>query len=987
MKRRTFLKLAGIGSLSLATGCDSRPANTLYSLVKAPDDMVTGEPSWYATTCRECPAGCGVVAKVREGRVVKLEGNPLHPINKGKLCMRGQAALQGIYNPDRLTTPLLKTARGSEPVSHAKAAEMLKARTAAAAAKGENRVHLLTETVGEVLADLFTESLARWGSGPPLVFEPFAYESTKTAHKMVFGIDGLPSYRMERADVVVSLGADFLETWLSPVEYARKFKAMHAYGKGGKGLFFHISPCQSLTAANADLWLPPVPGGEGAVGCALLRMVLAEGRGDHLPADFREALIQTVAPFTPEKTARTAGVPPETLGKIGKAVLAASAPLVLGGSAAGGGDAVLQADLAAALLNCVLDPNRSLIDFDARHRVETAARRADILRFFADLKEGPAGVLLLNSVNPVYAMPGAGDVRDALAREDLFVVAFSNFMDETTQLADLVVPVQPPLESWDEYGGKTGLLSTLQPAMGAMVPAPHVGDLLLGTAFGAENRPAPDYASCLAKRLMADHPMATDRDRLETFRAGGRLEDRPEEKTGKTAEPPADLTPEPYLLNILAKASEAPEEAITFTALPSIRFFDGRGANRPWLCEVPDPLTKIAWQTPILLHPETMKKAGLRQEDVITATTRWGTLEAPVYESDGIRPGTAAMAIGQGHAGFGRYADGMGLNPFHLLSPLADTVAGGPNHGGEPVEIRKTGRGLPLAHTDGSRIQHGRTIALSISLTDLVHGEHPEKHGLAMHEFPLVLPLPEGYSPHRDIYPPHEHAGYRWAMTVDLDRCIGCGACAAACYAENNIGVVGPERILEGREMSWLMIQRYLDPDRPEKVAFLPMLCQHCDNAPCESVCPVYAPHHSKEGLNNQIYNRCIGTRFCSQNCPYKVRRFNWFDWEWPAPMNLQLNPEVTVRSKGVMEKCSFCVQRIKDAHGQAKNEGRAIRDGEVVPACVQTCPTGAFVFGNLMDPQSRVRRMVEDVRAYQILGYINTKPAVIYLKKVVQEI
>ena len=233
-----------------------------------------------------------------------------------------------------------------------------------------------------------------------------------------------------------------------------------------------------------------------------------------------------------------------------------------------------------------------------------------------------------------------------------------------------------------------------------------------------------------------------------------------------------------------------------------------------------------------------------------------------------------------------------------------------------------------LAHTDGSRIQHGRSIALSISLTDLVHGEHPEKHGLAMHEFPLVLPLPEAYSKKRDIYPPHDHADYRWSMVVDVDRCIGCGACAAACYAENNIGVVGLERILENREMSWLMIQRYLDPDHPEKVTFLPMLCQHCDNGPCESVCPVYAPHHSKEGLNNQIYNRCIGTRFCSQNCPYKVRRFNWFGWEWPPPMNLQLNPEVTVRSKGVMEKCSFCIQRIKDAHGQAKNEGRKIQIG-----------------------------------------------------------
>ncbi len=983
MKRRTFLKLAGIGSLSLATGCDSRPENTLYSLVRAPADMVTGKPAWYATTCRECPAGCGVVAKVREGRVIKVEGNPLHPINQGALCMRGQAMLQAVYHPDRLVGPMAKTERGFQPVTFGQATEILKEKAASAAARGENRVRMLTETVGETAAALFTESLARWRSAPPLVFEPFAYESARTAHKMVLGVDGLPSFRMAEADTLISLGADFLETWLSPVEYARQFKAMHGYDRGAKGRFFHISPCQSLTAASADLWLSPVPGGEGAVACALLRLALAQGRGDHLPADFRDALVQAVSAFTPQKAARGAGVPAEAIGKIGQAMLAADAPLVLGSSAASNGPAALRADLAADLLNRVLDPELARVDLTARHRVETAARRTDILDLFGGLNEEPDGVLLLNNVNPLYAMPAAEAVREALSREDLFVVAFSNFMDETARAADLVFPVQLPLESWDEYGGKSGLFSTLQPAMGKLSRWPHIGDVLLQAAFEPDQRPAADYEAFLADRVASRYTMATDRERLETFRVGGRLT----APAGEGEAIPDLPTPEPDVLSILFQPVEPASEGIRFTALPSVRFFDGRGANRSWLCEVPDPLTKIAWQTPILLHPETLKDLGLRQEDLVTAVTQWGNLEAPVYESDGVRPGVAAMTVGQGHDGYGRFADGMGLNPFRLLSPEVDPAHGGPRQGGEPVAIRKTGRRQPLAHTDGSRIQHGRAIALSISLADLRKGHHPERHGLAMHEFPLTPPIPEGYKHERDIYPPHEHDGHRWSMVVDLDRCIGCGACAAACYAENNVGVVGLERMLENREMSWLMIQRYLDPDRPEKVFFLPMLCQHCDNAPCESVCPVFAPHHSKEGLNNQIYNRCIGTRFCSQNCPYKVRRFNWFEWEWPRPLNMQLNPEVTVRSKGVMEKCSFCIQRIKDAHGKAKNEGREIRDGEVVPACAQTCPTGVFTFGNLLDPRSRVRRMIDDPRAYQIMGYLNTKPAVIYLKKVVQEI
>jgi molybdopterin-containing oxidoreductase family iron-sulfur binding subunit len=345
------------------------------------------------------------------------------------------------------------------------------------------------------------------------------------------------------------------------------------------------------------------------------------------------------------------------------------------------------------------------------------------------------------------------------------------------------------------------------------------------------------------------------------------------------------------------------------------------------------------------------------------------------------------MSIGQGHTSYGRTAQNAGANPFAVLSNGVDPACGGPCFTAFDARIEKTGRSVKLAHTDGSRIQHGRTFILTTTLADLRKGPPPGKTGLTMSDFPLTLPLPEGYSRERDFYPPHDHDRYRWAMVVDLDRCIGCGACAAACYAENNVGIVGEKRMVQGREMAWLEVVRYHDERRMERVMFMPMLCQHCDNAPCESVCPVYAPHHSSEGLNNQIYNRCIGTRFCSQNCPYKVRRFNWFDWEWPEPLNLQLNPDVTVRSKGVMEKCSFCIQRIKVARTVAKNENRLIRDGEVAPACVQTCPTEALVFGNLMDKESRVRKLVDDARAYQAMGYLNTKPAVIYLKKVLHEV
>jgi Fe-S-cluster-containing dehydrogenase component len=589
-------------------------------------------------------------------------------------------------------------------------------------------------------------------------------------------------------------------------------------------------------------------------------------------------------------------------------------------------------------------------------------------------------VLLLNNVNPLFALPPSGGVAQVVKQGSLFTVSFSNFLDETAQVADLILPVRLPLETWDEYGGTRDIVSMVQPTMAGVTGAPHLGDLFLRLAHATDSRPGA-FQEYLYTRLASAGFIKDQQDWVNMLREGGLFE------AHSSAGPSARWISGNEVRRTLGSVPLPKTAELTLFAAPSLRFFDGRGANRPWLCEVPDPLTRVAWQSPVWGNPQTLRQRGLKQGDVVELKSPWGTMEAPIYETEGVRPGVLLMSVGQGHELFGRYAEGMGANPVKLLPPEGDPVSGSPIFSVNLSSLRVTGRSIGLAHTDGSKVQHGRKIALSVDLKELGKEKGEEKRGLGMWDFPVVLPLPEAYDRKRDVYPPHDHHTYRWAMVVDLDRCIGCNACAAACYAENNVGIVGPERIRQGREMAWLSIERYLDEETMKKVTFLPMLCQHCDNAPCESVCPVFAPHHSKEGLNNQIYNRCIGTRFCSQNCPYKVRRFNWFDWNWPKPIHLQLNPDVTVRSKGVMEKCSFCVQRIKETHGVAKDEKREIRDGEVQPACVQTCPTRALVFGNLMDHNSQVRRLVEDRRAYQAMGYLNTKPAVIYLKKVVQEI
>lgn len=627
MDRRTFLKIVGMGSVAITAGCTSEADKTLFSLVHAPDDMVTGKAAWYATTCRECPAGCGIIAKNREGRVIKIEGNPLHPINSGKLCMRGQSTLQRIYHPDRIKTPLIKSKETWRPISFSKALALLKDKAAGASKKGPNRIRMLTEIEGESLLKLFAQSLEKWRSSGPLVFEPFAYESLKSANEKVFGLNGLVSYHLQDADMLVSFGADFLETWLSPVEYAQKFKDMHALKNGKKNLFFHISPYQSLTAANADQWMPCAPGGETAIVLSLINEVLQLGRGQHLPESFRSFLVRTVSPYTKKDATRYSGISDGHLHMLLYRLMESPMPLILGTGTGSSGEDDLQTNVAVNLLNFILDPKLTLFDFVNRHRVEIAAKRAEVIGFFKELKEEPVEMLLLNNTNPAFSLPPGSGVKDTLKEKSLFVVSFTNVMDETAQYADLIFPVALPLETWGEYEGKPGIGGTLQPAMGRLTNAPNIGDVFLKTASENASLTEP-FKTYLFKYLIQKGGIRDQKDRLQLFRQGGTYNPRPSGRWyGTVSHTVAD---------VFGTIKASLNSELVFMAAPSIRFFDGRSAYLPWLCEIPDPLTKVAWHTPVLVHPKTMTKNGLSQGDVVQIRSQWGQLEAPVYESQGI---------------------------------------------------------------------------------------------------------------------------------------------------------------------------------------------------------------------------------------------------------------------------------------------------------------------------------------------------------------
>ena len=406
-----------------------------------------------------------------------------------------------------------------------------------------------------------------------------------------------------------------------------------------------------------------------------------------------------------------------------------------------------------------------------------------------------------------------------------------------------------------------------------------------------------------------------------------------------------------------------------FVTYPSYRFYDGVGANKPWLQELPEALTTSVWDSYVEINTETAKKMGIKNGTHVNIKSPYGEIQTQAFVFDGIRPDTVAVPFGLGHKSYGRYAKDRGVNPIEILPAANDALSGGFAWLSTKVAISNAGKHSQLVATQYTMDQHDRKIAQAVTLDELNHhtDDHHDDHG-----------------EHPDFYPEKEYKT-RWGMSIDLNKCTGCGACITACYAENNIPFVGKQQVAKRRDMSWLRIDRFFEKneDGSLDVRFLPMMCQQCGNAPCEPVCPVFATYHNHEGLNGMVYNRCVGTRYCANNCTYKVRKFNWYTYSFPEPLNWQLNPDVTVRSKGVMEKCTFCVQRIQYGKDIAKDENRGVIDGEILTACQQACPSEAIVFGDLMNAKSEVAKLSHDKRAYTVLEEINTKPGITYLKKV----
>jgi molybdopterin-containing oxidoreductase family iron-sulfur binding subunit len=985
--RRRFLKVLGVtgaGAAALsACGIGPEPTEKLIPYLIQPEDQIPGTATYYASTCRECAAGCGIHVRVREGRAVKIEGNPESPINRGRLCSRGQAALQGLYNPDRVTGPIVRNAAGGfDAIAWDDAIAQLQRRISAAQGRG---IAFLTGADASTFGDLADDWMRQVG-GRRVSYEPFGFEALRAGNRLAFGTAAVPTYDFANAKYVLSFGADFLDTWLSPVSFQNGFARAHGFAGGrnaSMAKFVFVGPRMSLTGMNADEWVAALPGTEGMLALALAQVIVSQ-RLAPLPADVGR-LSALLARHTPATVAAAIGVEQEVIVRL--AIEFANAK---GGLAVAGGMAAQYpngADIVAAvnILNYVVGAVGKLVKFGPDLAVGEAGTFGDLTQLTTDMAAGRVALLFVHGANPAHSLPGA--FTQALGKVG-YKVSFASYMDETAAAADLILPDLHPLEQWNDSRPRADVFALQQPAMQPVFPETrHTGDVVLRII----GRPG-SFRDHLQTRWRELHRRfgagkSFEQFWMEAVQHGGIYGDAPV-RAVRLADGAARISAAPAALE-----GSGDQTVVVF---PHPVLHDGRGANKPWLQELPDPVSKIAWHSWVEIHPDTAAKWGVAAGDFLLLKSLFGGQKFPAWVTPSVRPDVLAVPTGQGHTAYGRYAKDRSANAFELLGAQAN------GYGGRTFAVRatatKTGEHRKIVTTEGSPRERGEGSVEVLTLARakaLAAGDHPFHH----EETPEYAKEAVEWWGERQ-FEKTELGDYRgeqprWGLAVDLAKCTGCSACVTACYAENNLATVGEELMQRGREMAWLRLERYWltdDAGRPQGAVNSPMMCQQCGNAPCEPVCPVYAAYHTPDGLNGQVYNRCVGTRYCSNNCPYKVRYFNWYNyaepdgaWDaWPEPLHMLLNPDVTVREKGVMEKCTFCVQRIRGAQNQARLEDRNVRDGDIVPACAQSCPSDAIVFGDLHDRNSQVYKLAGDPRGYHVLAGLNTKPAVTYLARVV---
>ncbi|MDQ3045939.1 MAG: TAT-variant-translocated molybdopterin oxidoreductase, partial [Bacteroidota bacterium] len=976
--RRDFLKFLGFSVTAASLAACETPVNKAIPYIVKPEEITPGVANWYASTFFDGNDYASVIVKTREGRPIKVEGNELSKITMGGSNARIQASVLSLYDSSRLTGPVIKSGDTWNASTWSNIDKEIGTKLAAAAAKG-GAIRILSSTIiSPSTKAVIAEFTAKYPSTKHITYDAVSYSGIAKANAQTFGQEVIPSYRFDKADVIVSIAADFLGNWLSPVEYARQYGLTRKVNKDKQTMSKHyqFESNLSLTGANADYREPVKVSEQGKVAVNLYNAVAKIVGGSSLNGSAL-ACDATIA-----KAAQ------DLAGSRGKSVVVS-----------GSNDMYVQ--MVVNGINEMLGNYGKTIDIDTPNYT----RQGDDTAFaglVADMAAGKVSALITYNTNPVYTAPAALKFAEAFGKVGLRI-SLADRADETASMSQYICPDHHYLESWNDFNPKKAHYSLSQPTITPLFAKPNYeGTRQAQSTLLAWSGQNSDYLAYLQKNWMQSvFPMqgkymaftefwnnslhdgaievgkgtemampVAGADSVKTVAPAPVVADvkadKPEEV--KTESPKVNLS------EAASKIASVKGSAVELAIYEKVAIGNGNQANNPWLQELPDPITKITWDNYVTMSPIDMKdKYNLmerqdREASLVNVSLNGMTIKLPVVPQPGQAPGTVGIALGYGRTHAGKLSEMTGVVGQNAY-PFVQLANGTMSYAAD-VTIESANETTEIAGTQIHHTLMGREI---VKETVLAEYKKNPKAGNA--DEMLVTHSGIKKAATIDLWDEHAKLGHRWGMTIDLNSCIGCGACVVSCTAENNVAVVGKQMVMQTREMHWLRIDRYYTSDMTKKTAaeaevgaidmylemenptalnpqvvFQPMMCQHCNHAPCETVCPVVATNHSTDGLNMMTYNRCVGTRYCANNCPFKVRRFNWFNYNENPDFAINptqddlgrmvLNPDVVVRSRGVMEKCSMCVQRIQEGKLEAKKAEHALVDGSIKTACQQTCPT-----------------------------------------------
>jgi len=954
VSRRGFLKVMS-ASLALAglAGCTKQPDELIYPYVKEPEDLVLGRPVYFATAFPFPTGAVPLLVKSDAYRPIKVDGNPDHPVNRGSSDPLSQGSILDLYDPDRSQRVI---SRG-EVRQFAAFLAVFRAMLADKKASGGAGLYILSDTVtSPTLAAQWKTAQQNYPNAKWLQWDPVNRDSAYSASKTAFGDYYDAQYRLQDADVIVSLDADFLSGITHPgfLRLAADYAGRRKLAQGGDGSL-------SMNRLYAIESTPSTTGFKAEHRLALKASEVAS---------FASALAAAVG-------AATSGAqPPASSGKL-LAALAADLKASAGKCVVIPGEQQpASVHLAAIAINQALGNVGKTVVYTETVNPMPAIQGQDIVTLVDDMRAGKVDWLLILNANPVYTAPVDLHFEEAMANVKM-TAHLGSHLNETGVVTEWHINGAHYLENWSDTRAYDGTVTVVQPMIDPLYGGKSAHEVIQSMLDDPDTSAYDAVRKTWQANLGAGDKEHAWRKILHDGMVAG------------TAFQPKTVSAKIGELPVTASNDADGTVEVIFRADPNI--YDGRYANVGWLQEIPKPVNSISWDNAALMGYRTLAKFGLAEQDIVAIESNGNTVMAPVIAVPGHPEGAVTLPLGYGRRNAGRVGGGLGFNAYAVRTSNALLFATG-------ATLKKTGQTYEFAVTKSHYTDHrSLTAGGDGSGTHSLEGNEALTRGIIRYatldefkEHPNFAhedeELAEDPKPDDSMFSNWRYDKNAWGMAIDMNSCVGCNACIVSCYAENNIAVVGRHNVQTGRIMQWLRIDTYFEGDLDTPRAhFQPMTCQHCENAPCEQVCPVGATVHSPEGLNVMVYNRCVGTRYCSNNCPYKVRRFNFLlysDYETES-LKLGRNPDVTVRSRGVMEKCSYCSQRIAAAKIAADKENRDIRDGEVVTACQQACPTGAITFGNINDRSSKVARLKAQQRNYGVLADLNTRPRTTYIAEV----